>query len=111
MIKHDINLDKIEANVSTLFEELEKGLRSDELSAEDRAEIKADLEELEFKAYALKIDLQLNTLMKSRPDISAKDVTIQLLSHLLPESSPAMVTRVAKHILMEWEKWRLKAAA
>ncbi|MEZ4932898.1 MAG: hypothetical protein R2788_12360 [Saprospiraceae bacterium] len=57
------------------------------------------------------MNLFMDNLMESSPDMPIRDVMIQMLAHLRPDASASMITKVAKYISEEWEKRRLKVAA
>jgi hypothetical protein len=111
MKKNSISLDQIEATVAATFNELEENIEPSELTADDKTELVSALNELEFKAYSIKMNLFMDNLIESSPDMPIRDVMIQMLAHLRPDASASMITKVAKYISEEWEKRRLKVAA
>ncbi len=106
-----INVEEVMSSVSSNLEELRHLLESGSFTEEEWDTLTCGLENLELKAYQVKLAPHLQSLVETNPDIPARDAIIQLLAHIRPHASPSMVAQVTKYILEELGQRSLRAAA
>ena len=104
-------LDDISQNIKNTFKEIEDGIKSGELSAEDIEGIRLEMEKGEYLLYKIKMDMHLDDLLSNSPDMPVRDVVIKLLALLHPDASVNMVIKITDYISKKWGKRVLKMAA
>lgn len=105
------DLTEISKTIRNTFQELHEGIKASKLSTKESENVLLELENGMFKAYQFKVDMKMRELESTSPEMPVRDVLINLLKLLRPETSARVTAMVTAYIFQEWEKRTLKIAA
>ena len=110
-MKNNTDIKKAVDTIHSTIEEIKKGLKNSELSAEAASRLKDDAIQVELKAYKTKIGLQIHMLSKNSPSLSAKEVLLKLLATLPDDIKSDFLPILTIYILENWKSKLSKLAA
>lgn len=106
-----LSLEEMSQKMQKAFKEVEGGIKEGKLSKDEKKDILLELEKGMFKIYQYKVDIKMEELKSTSPDMPVRDVLINLLGLLKPETSARVTAMVTNYIFQKWEKNPLKIAA
>lgn len=108
--KSIVDVDQVLAIIDQTLKEIREGLKPEELTAEERAEVSEGFMKVIVKAHQIKLKIKIDLLAAKHPDLSPRKAVVKLLS-TLPEDLPASaISELVVFVAKEWEV-RMQAVA
>ncbi|TAK49255.1 MAG: hypothetical protein EPO28_00870 [Saprospiraceae bacterium] len=98
-----VDVDQVLATIDRTLKEIREGLKPEELTAAERAEVSEGFMKVIVQAHKLKLKIKIDLLAAKQPGLSPRKAVVKLLS-TLPEDLPASaISELAGYAAKEWE--------